>query len=301
MAIKLLAARVVKTRYYLTLDADVVLLRPFELSNILPLTVEAAPFTDAKEEIDGKHIKSHSVTQETQEEDSYLRSASYRALYHFEERSVHANWWEGSEQMLDVDAGTSWDINSGNNIQSQIQGFGVTPAILSTYGSLLTVAHLCDTISRTLPLPTSTDPDPTPNTPGSTAGESSRSKSKSKSKSKSRSLADTHPGLYFAYCEKWWLDGLGKPGYYSWQKDKYNTAGADSEGAASTNTNTNSNANIMIWSEYTLYRITLDHYELFDELHTNEALVPHQQTDTGIVAADGLLATTTTTNTNTLP
>ena len=38
MAIKLLAAKIIDTEFYLTLDADVILTRPFQLKNLFLFT-----------------------------------------------------------------------------------------------------------------------------------------------------------------------------------------------------------------------------------------------------------------------
>lgn len=62
MAIKLLVARVVQTDFYITLDADVILLRNFEYSDLV---------------------------------------ISGRGVYHHEERLIfHPDWWEKSEQFI---------------------------------------------------------------------------------------------------------------------------------------------------------------------------------------------------------
>lgn len=95
MAIKLLAAKLITTDFYLTLDADVILLRPFNIS----------------------HIVYHD---------------SNRAIYRYESRSVHEHWWRGSEKLLQI-----------RNLPSQnFIGFGVTPAVLSTFGSLLVLGRM---------------------------------------------------------------------------------------------------------------------------------------------------------------
>lgn len=102
MAIKLLAAQIVTTEFYLTLDADVVLLRPFHTSDIILVT-----YTD-----DGRRRP--------------------RALYEHEGRFLHhPHWWEGSERLLGMPS--KYPLR---------QGYGVTPALMSTFGSLLTVASV---------------------------------------------------------------------------------------------------------------------------------------------------------------
>jgi hypothetical protein len=92
MAIKILASKRVSTTFYLTLDADLVLLNSFNINNII---------------------------------------INNKAIYYHEDRlSAHPEWWLGSEDIL--------NINS-NNEQHKKQGFGVTPSILSTEGSLMVI------------------------------------------------------------------------------------------------------------------------------------------------------------------
>lgn len=110
MAIKLLVAQIVQTNAYLTLDADLLLHHRLELSKLM--------------EWRGK-------------EDGDVDWLPVRLLYHHEASDVHSNWWEGSKQLLQV------------NISNTIQGFGVTPALLSTWGSLLTIATLRQAIRNT--------------------------------------------------------------------------------------------------------------------------------------------------------
>lgn len=96
MAIKLIISRLITTDFYLTLDADVVLLQSFSLLDLV--------------------------------------SSGRRAVYHHEGRyEAHPDWWEGSEQFLGIDSRSKLE-----------QGFGVTPALLSTYGSLLTLEYIRD-------------------------------------------------------------------------------------------------------------------------------------------------------------
>lgn len=153
MAIKLLCARLVQTRYYLTLDADVILNQDLSvsvLSSLLP----------------------------TDESDSFLRT-----VYENEPRTVHPTWWSGSEAVLRLSS-------------SQIHaGFGVTPALISTYGSLLTL----NLISQTLGCSVDTD----------------------------GSMRVCDP----LAAERAWLTSFGRNG--------------------------------VLWSEYTLYRLALDHYEVW--------------------------------------
>lgn len=98
-------------------------------------------------------------------------------------------------------------------MQRRIQGFGVTPAVLSTYGSQLTVSHLCRTLTHNLDYETPIDR---------------------------------------AECERLWLGGFARP---------YGAA----DGGEPVQ-------ELMIWSEYTLYRIALDHYEVRSYVSPNTLL-----------------------------
>lgn len=249
MAIKLLAAQIIKTPYYVTLDADIVLLRPLEIDRIL---------------VSMQHEATHK-----------------KAVYHFEERSVHENWWSGSERLLGVNYNTSYAyhkwrntgtssscINGDDNgctesapsterdhwaaadiplVQRLDQGFGVTPAVLSTYGSLLTVSHLC---RQLLLRPHDT------NNLGSQRWKTTSDESQPSTADEDE--GDVHGEGKEAYfrqqpidrrqCERLWLDGFGRQ-YFP---RSGRSADGDAAGAPE----------VMIWSEYTLYRIVLDHLEV---------------------------------------
>jgi len=90
MLLKLLVAKRVKTAYYITLDADIVIVGMLNKSKLLP---------------DGK------------------------GLFSAEPRSVHPHWWQGSSRVLGL-------------LESDYPNatFGVTPAILSTMGSMMFIA-----------------------------------------------------------------------------------------------------------------------------------------------------------------
>jgi hypothetical protein len=196
MAIKLLAAAYVSTPYYLTLDADILQLRPFDI---------------------GAVVVESSVTEQSEQ-------APGRAVYHWEERSVHESWWAGSERVLNISYTTStayqrWrqtdasDTSDDDDIvitdsvgetQRRKQGFGVTPAILSTYGSQLTVFHLCRTLTRNF---------------------------------------EYDQPINFGECERRWLGDFGRV-----------ARNGNSEGKEGDD--------VWLWSEYTLYRVALDHYQV---------------------------------------
>lgn len=95
MSLKLLVARIILTQYYITLDADVVLVQDFRFGDVI------MP--------DG------------------------RAIYQHEPRlTAHPEWWLKSESFL----------NMSGNIDKSLQGFGATPAVLSTFGSLLVLEKI---------------------------------------------------------------------------------------------------------------------------------------------------------------
>lgn len=203
MAIKLLAAEHVSTAFYLTLDADILQLREFDMKSLVrrgeaPVRRQGPPG---------------------------------RAVYHWEERAVHEAWWRGSERVLNVSLATSyayqrWRHQDDKDMkdhqrrdlsetQRRLQGFGVTPALLSTYGSQLTLFHLCRTLTRNWDYQTPIDK---------------------------------------ADCQRIWLGNFGRripsDGAIANVDAQQQQASADPAGE------------VWLWSEYTLYRIALDHYEV---------------------------------------
>ena len=159
MAIKLLASKYVTTDFYMTLDADIVLLQPFNLSQII--------------------------------------NHQGKAIYENEARSVHQHWWEGSERFLQVPL-------SVNRTEKDSSGFGVTPALLSTYGSLLTLGRIQQLYGL-----------------GREASVNSHG-----------FLASSNQHCKGSYLDTW-IDGFGHDG--------------------------------IIWSEYTLYRVALDYYQVQEQ------------------------------------
>jgi hypothetical protein len=101
MTLKLLVSHIVSTDFYLTLDADIILLRNFEYSDFV---------------------------------------VENRGIYHHEARfSVHPEWWDKSELFLGI-----------KSTEPLAQGIGATPALLSTYGSMLVLQKIRDTMSETV-------------------------------------------------------------------------------------------------------------------------------------------------------
>lgn len=116
MAIKLLVSRVVKTSYYLTLDADVILLRPLSIDQMLVPLDDGANHDSCDYECHDSILKNS----------SNAISFEIKALYEHEERHLHhPDWWIGSENILNIPSENPY-----------LQGFGVTPALLSTFGKL---------------------------------------------------------------------------------------------------------------------------------------------------------------------
>eukprot|EP01034_Spumella_vulgaris_P027068 gene27068-33738_t len=193
MSVKLLVAKLIHTHFYVTLDADVILLQPFQVSDL----IQISPFDGIS-----------------------------RAVYEKEDRAVHAHWWQGSETFL--------NFNTTYNTE-QKDGFGVTPAILSTYGSLLVIDQIYNRGGEHL-----------------STKEFKKANSGSQSQSQSARHVMTgdvevnregHPlplsnDASFSSAESRWLDGFGRDG--------------------------------VLWSEYTLYRLVLEHYEVFDGLHVDQ-------------------------------
>ena len=65
---------------------------------------------------------------------SFVRGG--RAIFDLEERDVHLSWWSGSAQVLGV------AYSEESEIRGPEGGFGVTPAVMSTAGALITLGRL---------------------------------------------------------------------------------------------------------------------------------------------------------------
>lgn len=112
MAIKLLVASHVVTNFYITLDADVIVVGRLLAEQLLPR---------------GKAMHVSVVC---------LQSVSDMLFGHrfvAEPRSVHPHWWLGSSMILGLDT-RSFENST----------FGVTPAVLSTFGAQAATASLND-------------------------------------------------------------------------------------------------------------------------------------------------------------
>jgi hypothetical protein len=134
MALKLLVSRIIQTPFYLTLDADILLLKPNRLKDVVVRKLESIvelPYQGLSDillqnKVSGKDI---------------------RAIYDDERRSVHANWWLGSAAMVDYPFLPSPDMRSILSDETG-HGFSVTPAAMSTFGSILTVNEVLCRIKR---------------------------------------------------------------------------------------------------------------------------------------------------------
>ena len=109
MAIKLWVVNIVETDYYITLDADVILLRKFNFQDVIICDVS---------EIGEITMK--------------------RGIYENEPRDVHINWWIHSSKLLNFG-----DLDEDYDLSVDLHdGFGVTPAVMSVWGSRILIDRL---------------------------------------------------------------------------------------------------------------------------------------------------------------
>jgi hypothetical protein len=162
-----------------------------------------------------------------------------KAIFHNENRfSEHPNWWESTESYLNV----------SSRFPSK-QGFGVTPAVLSTYGSRLVakfamkeytsdifVNHLVHNkhrpYNRSIKLPSESIESIT------FWSDILEAQLKFPTNKSLKEEVERVVALYPVVRLFLWLMCFGRDG--------------------------------CMWSEYTLYRIVLDHVELFDDIHVPE-------------------------------
>jgi len=126
MALKLLVATIVTTDYYVTLDADVLVTKRFGPRDLFEFVTTS----------------------------SSSGAAAPRALFVNEPRSVHPHWWEGSAATLNGapgkhNGGTPSETDASSSFSDSSVGFGVTPAVLSTGGALMTLASLREAFQQT--------------------------------------------------------------------------------------------------------------------------------------------------------
>ena len=84
MAIKLLVSKVIETNFYVTLDADLLLLRQFTYSDIVSSTNISARHSDRVNSTGNNHQK----------------YPQQRGIFNPEPRNVHPEWWLGSLHLL---------------------------------------------------------------------------------------------------------------------------------------------------------------------------------------------------------
>ena len=136
MALKLLVARFVYTPFYVTLDADIVLLQPAHFHEILV----GVGFDESVASINGD-------PSNKRETGNY----AYKGIYEDESRLVHPGWWHGSASLIDYASTYGIQVGAGNSeILNDNEGFGfsVTPAVLSSFGSILTLNEIIETQRR---------------------------------------------------------------------------------------------------------------------------------------------------------
>jgi len=230
MALKLLVSKIVKTEFYLTLDADLILLEPTKLASILLNQINRSE----------NSAKECSADNTSNCATNINAAANIRAIYEDESRSVHNNWWSGSSSLLGLDSsnnGTRMHLPPTVHSLEKNAGFSVTPAILSTYGSLVTLAdiksgmRLCQTYRSHMEETWTQYSTETSNTA-------------IKKRVESGTL------------EMLWIRSFGQS---TNEMD-------DCIGFASVDNN-----NVILWSEYTLYRLVLDRWIFFNELQISES------------------------------
>jgi hypothetical protein len=107
MSLKLLVANIVRSDFYVTLDADVLVTKRFGPRDLFSFGIGAP-----------------------------------RALFVAEPQSVHPHWWAGAAATLDPLKGGALESSSFDSSLDASARFGVTPAVLSTGGALLNLAKL---------------------------------------------------------------------------------------------------------------------------------------------------------------
>jgi hypothetical protein len=142
MALKLLIARHISTPYYLTLDADIISLLPLTFSRLFRYSAEQSS-SNVKKQL-GDDIRAR---DEYDKDGLSVESSGVVAIYENEPRNVHMNWWIGSARFLFS------HLHEGyleNVIMDNHKGFGVTPAVLSTFGSLMTLSAIHSAVGHSL-------------------------------------------------------------------------------------------------------------------------------------------------------
>lgn len=109
---------------------------PYATQMAIKLLIARVIETDFYLTLDADHYLLHPLDLSTllrQHPDTLVT----QAVYHYEEYTVHERWWEGSRRLLKAD-----DVSLAS------LGFGVTPALLSPWASLMTLTLLFDALSE---------------------------------------------------------------------------------------------------------------------------------------------------------
>jgi hypothetical protein len=208
MACKLLIARYVETDNYLTLDADHILLHPLELNKLFDFSLLSTI------EVDHNDSGGDSDQEEHASLASPTSSIVLPAVYHYEEYAVHSVWWDGSRNLLDAD-----------NIPSERLAFGVTPAVLNRWGSLMTLSLLKKSLQKRF----------------SSFSESNAffcEKGGDVNDKCTEIIEQLRQQFTDDILEKYWLESLGNPDLLK------------------------NDGSLVIWTEYTLYKIALEVYQV---------------------------------------
>jgi hypothetical protein len=217
MACKLLIAKYVETDYYLTLDADHILLHPLKLSKLFDGSLLSEP--ERLERNDGAAATDVGYPDLSGPLYSAFPSSEIvlPAVYHYEEYGIHSFWWDGSRKLLNAD-----QIPPGR------LAFGVTPVVLSRWGSLMTLSLLEKSLRKKLS--SFPEADSSPNPPSC---EMFGLDMECAPFVKARRQLFNDENV-----EAYWLESLGKPDPF--EKD----------------------GSLVIWTEYTLYKTAFEIYQV---------------------------------------
>jgi hypothetical protein len=152
MALKILISKIISTSFYVTLDADVLLIHSFNISTILfPSSSSSSSDHPPGQHPPGQHPPGqhppgqhppgqHPPGQHPPGQHPPGPPGQHpQSLFQFEHKDRHPSWWIGSQNFLQI---SSNYFSSPSSLSSSSQGFSVTPAILSTYGSLLLLERI---------------------------------------------------------------------------------------------------------------------------------------------------------------
>jgi hypothetical protein len=182
MSLKLLVARLVQTPFYITLDADVLLLKPRQILEVMEKTA-------VEVDVSGNNADNLQY---------------FKGIFEDESRNVHLSWWKGSASFLDLEY-VAYSDNRVRILSTDLgAGFSVTPAVLSSFGSLVVIQEIILAQKRCYGFHL-TDGD----------------------------------------AEIAWVSSFGKPTPLCKATPDKTT----------------------VWSEYTIYRLVLDAFYLFSEIH----------------------------------